>query len=167
MAELVRACDAMEPRKSADVAPTKVDTTPRPSSPPSGPMTRARVKALHDNVNSILSTVYLDTTLDGLLLHSNVLHVIRYEFGEVAIGNTQGPSEQQGTSLRERRDEKDRGEEELRPVALALVLALLPPPAHAYWKLAILLLVPSPVASTVPPAASRGPEDLNRSFLHQ
>ncbi|KAK1602077.1 hypothetical protein QYE76_017120 [Lolium multiflorum] len=31
-----------------DVAPLTDDATPRPTSPPSGPMTRARVKALHD-----------------------------------------------------------------------------------------------------------------------
>jgi hypothetical protein len=40
-------------------------------------MTRARVKALHDKVNSILST--LDTPSNGLLLHSETLCVIRYE----------------------------------------------------------------------------------------
>jgi hypothetical protein len=33
-------------------------------------MTRARVKDIHDKVNSILSALYLDTNLDGMLLHS-------------------------------------------------------------------------------------------------
>ncbi|KAK1602023.1 hypothetical protein QYE76_027128 [Lolium multiflorum] len=35
-----------------DVAPLANDTTSRPTSPPSGPMTRARAKAIHDKVNS-------------------------------------------------------------------------------------------------------------------
>ncbi|KAK1589609.1 hypothetical protein QYE76_018383 [Lolium multiflorum] len=53
-------------------------SSPRPTSPPSGPMTRARVKALHDKVNSLLSTYAFDTPLDGLLLHANTLCSIRY-----------------------------------------------------------------------------------------
>ncbi|KAK1596219.1 hypothetical protein QYE76_018558 [Lolium multiflorum] len=61
-----------------DVAPLTNDTTSRPTSPPSGPMTRARVKALHDKVNSLLSTSTFDTPLDGLLLHANTLCSIRY-----------------------------------------------------------------------------------------
>ncbi|KAK1595911.1 hypothetical protein QYE76_018333 [Lolium multiflorum] len=61
-----------------DVAPLTNDTTSRPTSPPSGPMTRARVKALHEKVNSLLSTSTFDTPLDGLLLHANTLCSIRY-----------------------------------------------------------------------------------------
>jgi hypothetical protein len=56
-----------------------VTSTPRPTSPPSGPMTRARVKALHDEVNSLLTTLDLGTPLDGLLPHADVLCVIRYK----------------------------------------------------------------------------------------
>jgi hypothetical protein len=37
------------------------------------------VKAIHDKVNSILSTLDLDTNLDGMLHHANVLCVIRYK----------------------------------------------------------------------------------------
>ena len=62
-----------------DVAPLTDDTTPRPTSPPSGPMTRARVKALHDKVNSLLTTLDLGTPLDGLLPHTDTLCVIRYK----------------------------------------------------------------------------------------
>jgi hypothetical protein len=61
-----------------DVAPLTNDTTSRPTSPPSGPMTRARVKALHDKVNSLLTTLDLDTPLDGMLPHAETLCVIRY-----------------------------------------------------------------------------------------
>ena len=42
-------------------------------------MTRARVKALHDKVNSLLSTFDLGSTLDGVLLHSDTLCILRYE----------------------------------------------------------------------------------------
>ncbi|KAK1632864.1 hypothetical protein QYE76_007179 [Lolium multiflorum] len=42
-------------------------------------MTRARVKALHDEVNSPLTTLDLGTPLDGLLPHADVLCVIRYK----------------------------------------------------------------------------------------
>ena len=48
------------------------------STPPSGPMTRARAKAIHDKVNSFLSMHYLDPTLDGSLPHSNALCVLSY-----------------------------------------------------------------------------------------
>ncbi|KAK1645868.1 hypothetical protein QYE76_063673 [Lolium multiflorum] len=45
----------------------------RPTSPPRGPMTRARAQALRQEVNSLLSTYDFDTPLDGLLLHANTL----------------------------------------------------------------------------------------------
>jgi hypothetical protein len=41
-------------------------------------MTRARAKALHDKVNSLLTTLDLDTPLDGMLPHAETLCVIRY-----------------------------------------------------------------------------------------
>ena len=41
-------------------------------------MTRARAQALHQEVNSLLSTYAFDTPLDGLLLHANTLCSIRY-----------------------------------------------------------------------------------------
>ncbi|KAK1631887.1 hypothetical protein QYE76_006202 [Lolium multiflorum] len=42
-------------------------------------MTRARAKAIHDKVNSLLTTLDLGTPLDGLLPHADVLCVIRYK----------------------------------------------------------------------------------------
>ena len=62
-----------------DVVQPNATPTPTPPSPPSGPMTRARAKALHDKVNSLLSTFDLGSTLHGMLLHSDMLCVIRYE----------------------------------------------------------------------------------------
>ncbi|KAK1561505.1 hypothetical protein QYE76_007581 [Lolium multiflorum] len=65
-------------KHSTTVAPLTNDSTSRPTSPPSGPMTRARVKALHDKVNSLLTSLDLDTPLDGMLPHAETLCVIRY-----------------------------------------------------------------------------------------
>ena len=48
-------------------------------SPPSGPLTRARAKALQDKVTSLLSTLNLDTSLDGVLLTADTWCVIRCE----------------------------------------------------------------------------------------
>ena len=42
-------------------------------------MTRARAKALHDKVNSLLSSFDFDSTLDGILLHADTLCILRYE----------------------------------------------------------------------------------------
>src|SRR6185369_7820856 len=55
------------------------DDVVRPTaSTPSGPMTRARVKAIHAKVNSLLSMCDLDNPLNGLLLHSDTLCVLSY-----------------------------------------------------------------------------------------
>ncbi|KAK1663838.1 hypothetical protein QYE76_051997 [Lolium multiflorum] len=73
----------------------------RPTSPPRGPMTRARVKALHDKVNSLLTTLDLDTPLDGLLPQADMLCVIMYE-----------PREKDSTA--DPKMDKEEGEEELK-----------------------------------------------------
>ena len=41
-------------------------------------MTRVRVKVLHDKVNLLLSMLDLDSTLDGMLPHADMLCVLRY-----------------------------------------------------------------------------------------
>ncbi|KAK1595952.1 hypothetical protein QYE76_059199 [Lolium multiflorum] len=64
-------------------------------------MTRARVKALHDKVNSLLTTLDLDTPLDGLLPQADMLCVIRYE-----------PREKDSTA--DPKMDKEEGEEELK-----------------------------------------------------
>jgi hypothetical protein len=51
----------------------------RPPSPPQGPMTRARAKALHDKVNSLLNTLDLEHTWNGSLPHDNIICAVRYE----------------------------------------------------------------------------------------
>ena len=86
-----------------DVAPPTDDTTPRPTSPPSGPMTRARVKALHEKVNSLLTTLDLGTPLDGMLPHADMLCVIRYEEhqdpGEEDTPRSRGGEEQRDAKM--------------------------------------------------------------------
>ena len=88
------------PRRQGDVA--------RPTSPTtSGPMTRARVKALHDKVNSLLSMCDLDTPLNGLLLHSDTLCILRNNYqedhqasAEVGQGTSQEEDEEDEASAR-------------------------------------------------------------------
>ena len=75
-------------------------TASRPPSSPSGPMTRARARAIHDEVNSLLTTFDLNTPLDGLLLHSDTLCVIRYvereaRHGSQAIGEEDDEEEEE------------------------------------------------------------------------
>src|SRR3954465_8160022 len=62
-----------------DAARPTTATTSTPTSYPSGPMTRARAKLLQTKVNSLLSLCDFDTPLDGLLLHTQTLCIIRYE----------------------------------------------------------------------------------------
>ena len=53
-------------------------------------MTRARVKAIHAKVNSLLSMCDLDTPLNGLLLHSDTLCVLSYGGPEDPYEDGQG-----------------------------------------------------------------------------
>jgi hypothetical protein len=77
----------------------------RPTSPPRGPMTRARAQALRQEVNSLLSTYDFDTPLDGLLLHANTLCSIRYidqdtSHGDQGVGERAGNDEDGATAHR-------------------------------------------------------------------
>ena len=56
-------------------------------------MTRARVKALHDKVNSLLSMCDLDTPLNGLLLHSDTLCILRNSLYEDLQGSVEDGQE--------------------------------------------------------------------------
>ncbi|KAK1602195.1 hypothetical protein QYE76_018179 [Lolium multiflorum] len=58
-------------------APTIIDATPWPRSPPSGPTTQT--PAIYVKVNSFLSILDLVDTLDGMLPHVGMLYVIRYK----------------------------------------------------------------------------------------
>ena len=62
-----------------DMGRPSVPSQDIPPSAPSRPMTRARVKLLHDKVNSLLSMSDLGSTLDGMLLHASTVCVIRFE----------------------------------------------------------------------------------------
>jgi hypothetical protein len=118
-------------------------------------MTRAQVKALHDKVNSILSTLDLDTPLNGLLLHSETLCVIRYEPREEDMGERPGKEHEveegqcQHTLLLH--DAKDQPSN---PGSMALPPGgpALPPRTAALLPASAALLPWSPVLPPVPPA---------------
>ena len=76
--------------------PTDV-TPPTSTSTPSGPMTRARAKAIHDKVSSFLSMCDIDPTLDGTLPHANALCILRY----VPHGGRQVDTEEDGEGQHE------------------------------------------------------------------
>ena len=63
-------------------------------------MTRARAKALHEKVNSLLATSDLDTTLDGLLFHTDTLCILRIEPKE-SCQEAEGSEEQGEGKLEE------------------------------------------------------------------
>ena len=62
-----------------DTARPMDNASSTPPSPPSGPMTRSRAKAIHDKVNSFLYMCDLDPTMNGMLPHANALCILRYE----------------------------------------------------------------------------------------
>ena len=62
-----------------DTARPTDNASSTPPSPPSGPMTRSRAKALQDKVNSLLYMCDFDPTLDGTLPHANALCILRFE----------------------------------------------------------------------------------------
>src|SRR3954469_1001566 len=80
-----------------DAARPMTATTSTSTSSPSGPMTRARAKLLQAKVNSLLSLCDFDTPLDGLLLHTHTLCIIRYE--EKNPQNGGAPAEETKCSL--------------------------------------------------------------------
>ena len=90
-----------------DTAQPKVDTTPAPPSPPSGPMTRARAKAIHDKVNSLLSSCDFDTPMDGILLHQSVLCILTYTPRTPPRGNTEAGVEEEWKGAEEAKPTPD------------------------------------------------------------
>ncbi|KAK1631972.1 hypothetical protein QYE76_006287 [Lolium multiflorum] len=93
-----------------DVALPKEDTTSRPTSPPRGPMTRARAQAIHQEVNSLLSAYAFDTSLDGMLLHANTLCSIRYIGQDTSHGD-----QANGEELKMKKMETQRSNRNFRP----------------------------------------------------
>ena len=76
-------------------------------------MTRARAKALHDKVNSLLSTIDLDSTLDGMLLYSDMLCILRYEPQELLQGRMEAGQEE---GREEGREEETTGAADTEPI---------------------------------------------------
>ena len=93
--------------RPTSASPPIVDATPWPRSPPSGPT--SQTPAIYVKVNSFLSKLDLVNTLDGMLPHVGVLHVIRYK-------SHRGTGEKEPTWCmeegRRRREEEEKEEEE-------------------------------------------------------
>src|SRR6185369_11795344 len=97
------------------------DDVVRPTaSTPSGPMTRARVKAIHAKVNSLLSMCDLDTPLNGLLFHFDTLCVLSY-------GGPDDPGEDGQGSVEDGQDSSQDEEGEEEENVLKFQTAVLPP----------------------------------------
>ena len=110
-------------------------------------MTRARVKALHDKVNSLLALCDLDTPLNGLLLQSDALCVLRYD----------GPEDLWGSADQD--EQEDAGEED-RQAGLAVTAQPRPPLGQASPASLPGLAPASPRLAHVPerPASQPGPD---------
>ena len=84
------------------------DDVAQPTTPMiSGPMIRARVKAIYAKVNSLLSMCELDTPLNGLLLHSDTLCILRNQLHE----DLQGSAEVGQESSQDDKEEEEEMEE--------------------------------------------------------
>ena len=92
-------------------------------------MTRASVKALHDKVNSLLYVCDLDTPLNGLLLHSETLCILRNQLdndpqwgGEDEQEESQDDGDDAQEKVREHGQKLTQGEgEEEEPAARPVV----------------------------------------------
>ena len=105
-------CDTARP--SDTTAPNHPDTahpsdTTAPNHPPtpSGPMTRARARAMQQKVNSLLSTLDLGTYLDGMLFTSDTLCVIRYIPQEHPDETQPRQEEEEEKTVQSRRGEEE------------------------------------------------------------
>ena len=86
-------------------------------------MTRARVKVLHDKVNSLLSMCDLDTPLIGLLLHSDNLCILRHD----PLEDLQGSVEVGQESSQEDEGEGEKNGNNSQAAVLPPGAAVLPP----------------------------------------
>ena len=73
-------------------------------------MTRARVKYLHDKVNSLLSMCDLNTPLNGLLLHSDTLCVLSYGGPEDPYEDGQEAKQEDGQESSQYDEEEEKME---------------------------------------------------------
>ena len=81
-------------------------TTPNHPPTPSGPLTRARARAMQQKVNSLLSTLDLGTYLDGMLFTSDTLCVIRYVPQEPPDESPPRPEEEEEEREQPRHEEE-------------------------------------------------------------
>jgi hypothetical protein len=96
-------------------------------------MTRARVKALHEKVNSILSTLDLNTTLDEMLPQADVLCVIRYKPREECV-KVDPASDKEGGPLQLENASQDRHYRPLQAGTTARRTPTLPTRTHRHCR---------------------------------
>ena len=89
------------PKGGDDVAQPPVAT----HEPLSGPMTRARVKALHEKVNSLLYFCDFDDSMNGLLPQASVLCILRNEASEEPL-ESMGEDAEVGQDSSQEEEEK-------------------------------------------------------------
>jgi hypothetical protein len=101
----------------------------RPPSPPQGPMTRARAKALHDKVNLLLNTLDLEDTLNDSLPHRNIICAVRYE----PQGEATKDEEHEGEAWKRRKKKSKQATDWLKPAPAPAIAGhrLKPAPAPA------------------------------------
>jgi hypothetical protein len=93
--------------RPSSAAPPIVDATPWSRSPTSGPTTQT--PAIYVKVNSFLSTLDLVNTLDGMLPHVGVLHVIRYKSHRGTGGKELPWCKEEGRRRRKEEKEEEGG----------------------------------------------------------
>ena len=101
----------------SDTARPPDATTPTHPPTTSGPLTRARARAMQQKVNSLLSTLDLGTYLDGMLFTSDTLCVIRYIPQESPPDENQPRHEDEEKRSQPRREEEEKGRACAKPVA--------------------------------------------------
>jgi hypothetical protein len=106
----------------------------RPPSPPQGPMTRARAKALHDKVNLLLNTLDLEHTLNGSLPHGNIICAVHYE----PHGEATKDEEHEEEAWKRRKKKSEQATDRLKPAPAPAIAGhrLKPAPAPAIAGLA-------------------------------
>ena len=94
-------------------------------------MTRARIKAIHAKVNSLLSMCDIDTPLNGLLLHSDTLCVLSYGGPEDPYEDGQEATQEDGQESNQYDEEEEEKKGEETPGGGTTGQAVLPPLAQS------------------------------------
>ena len=108
---------------------------PTTSTPPLGPMTRSRVKAIHAKVNSLLTSFTFDDLVNGVLPHGTTLCVISYRPLVDTQDEAQGAAKEDPEDGREEVEEEEEARNKIQAAVLPLTPAVLPPtPRQRYYR---------------------------------